>query len=237
MLKAPKVEWQKCSDGSYPTNAFSTGAQDGGKRLFVARALHKGSLVPGKLHQGHTVCYVSWGGEEHGKNQYEVLLHQSGLTWVKVNGGQIPPSALEIGNENGVKLYSVKGKVQGVDALGKYHSKYKCGYFPYGGKEHTKTMNEFEILCAENFTTKTNTNQDLVRTDPPNVSASGGISVQCPVCMESLETIKRSGADILSTVCGHIFCSNCLPASLTSTGRCPSCRRRIGADDYHKIFI
>jgi len=78
------------------------------------------------------------------------------------------------------------------------------------------------------------TNPDLDSTASP---AGGGISVQCPVCLESLGSIKRSGANMVSTVCGHIFCSRCLPASLRASGRCPSCRKKIGGGDYHKIFI
>lgn len=73
-------------------------------------------------------------------------------------------------------------------------------------------------------------------TDSPECHG-GGVSVQCPVCLESLSSIKRSGCDLLSTVCGHIFCSRCLPASLKASGKCPSCRRRIGAKEFHKIFI
>ena len=79
------------------------------------------------------------------------------------------------------------------------------------------------------------TTSDLETTDTPG--SSGGVSVQCPVCLDSLGTIKRSGAGMVSTVCGHIFCSRCLPASLRASGRCPSCRRMIGTTEYHKIFI
>jgi len=80
---------------------------------------------------------------------------------------------------------------------------------------------------------KVNLSFDLTES-PENHS---GVSVQCPVCLESLGSIKRSGCDLVSTVCGHIFCSRCLPASLRSSGKCPTCRRRIGAKEFHKIFI
>lgn len=86
--------------------------------------------------------------------------------------------------------------------------------------------------------------QDIMNDNPTqelDTSASpgggGGISVQCPVCLESLKSIKKSGCSMVSTVCGHIFCSRCLPASLRASGRCPSCRRRVGPTEYHKIFI
>merc|ERR1712192_158548 len=80
--------------------------------------------------------------------------------------------------------------------------------------------------------------QDIVNDDlTPELDTTaspggGGISVQCPVCLESLKSIKKSGSSLVSTVCGHIFCSRCLPASLRASGRCPSCRRRIGPTEY-----
>lgn len=80
-----------------------------------------------------------------------------------------------------------------------------------------------------------NPTQELDTSASPG--GGGGISVQCPVCLESLKSIKKSGCSMVSTVCGHIFCSRCLPASLRASGRCPSCRRRVGPTEYHKIFI
>jgi len=80
-----------------------------------------------------------------------------------------------------------------------------------------------------------NSTEELDTTASPG--GGGGISVQCPVCLESLKSIKKSGSSLVSTVCGHIFCSRCLPASLRASGRCPSCRRRVGPTEYHKIFI
>jgi len=80
-----------------------------------------------------------------------------------------------------------------------------------------------------------NPTEELDTTSSPG--GGGGISVQCPVCLESLKSIKKSGSSLVSTVCGHIFCSRCLPASLRASGRCPTCRRRVGPTEYHKIFI
>eukprot|EP00092_Neocalanus_flemingeri_P056865 GFUD01067462.1.p1 GENE.GFUD01067462.1~~GFUD01067462.1.p1 ORF type:complete len:257 (+),score=77.02 GFUD01067462.1:130-900(+) len=82
-----------------------------------------------------------------------------------------------------------------------------------------------------------NENLHTTATDSPSGSGGCSTSVQCPVCLESVRSIKRSGADVVSTVCGHIFCSRCLPASLRTSGRCPSCRRKLGAGEYHKLYI
>lgn len=65
-----------------------------------------------------------------------------------------------------------------------------------------------------------------------------GLGLQCPVCLDPLADLKKSGVSVLATTCGHIFCSTCLPASLAAVGgRCPTCRHRLSKKDYHKIFI
>lgn len=65
------VCWVDASGGMVPPGAVE-GGQDG-EPLFVGRAHHEGALLPGKLKASHSVCYVSWGGEEHGKSDYQVF--------------------------------------------------------------------------------------------------------------------------------------------------------------------
>lgn len=73
--------------------------------------------------------------------------------------------------------------------------------------------------------------------DLDNTASPGGVSLQCPVCLDKLKTIKRTGRVMMSTVCGHIFCNTCLPASIKASSRCPTCRRGLTDKDFHKIFI
>jgi len=73
--------------------------------------------------------------------------------------------------------------------------------------------------------------------DLDTTASPGTVTLQCPVCLDSIKSIKRKGSSMMSTMCGHIFCSKCLPASIRTSGRCPTCRGRIGHQDYHKIFI
>ena len=80
-------------------------------------------------------------------------------------------------------------------------------------------------------------NPPLPQQDLDTTSSPGIISLQCPVCLDNLKTIKRTDRGMMSTVCGHIFCSKCLPASIKANGRCPTCRRVLAKKDYHKIFI
>eukprot|EP00092_Neocalanus_flemingeri_P034959 GFUD01038039.1.p1 GENE.GFUD01038039.1~~GFUD01038039.1.p1 ORF type:complete len:263 (-),score=67.22 GFUD01038039.1:231-1019(-) len=64
-------------------------------------------------------------------------------------------------------------------------------------------------------------------------------SIQCPVCLESLSSISRKGYKLVSTTCGHVFCSVCLPDYISLNGRCPTstCRQRLTRCDYHQLFL
>ena len=42
------------------------------EQVYVGRASHEGALIPGKVVPSHGVCYVPWGGQEHGKTEYQV---------------------------------------------------------------------------------------------------------------------------------------------------------------------
>lgn len=62
--------WCDASGGMVPPGAVEGG--NDGETLFVGRAHHEGALIPGKVKPGHSVCYIPWGGGEHGKADYQV---------------------------------------------------------------------------------------------------------------------------------------------------------------------
>ncbi|XP_038209066.1 GATA zinc finger domain-containing protein 14-like [Zerene cesonia] len=41
----------------------------------------------------------------------------------------------------------------------------------------------------------------------------------------------------VSTLCGHVFCENCLEKTLKYHKQCPTCRKQLRSPYYHKIFI
>jgi len=71
----------------------------------------------------------------------------------------------------------------------------------------------------------------------PPPSSSPVASPKCPVCFESFRSIHRKGHRLVSTLCGHVFCGRCLPACVRTSGHCPTCRKRIGYDDFHPLFL
>lgn len=109
--------WIPSSNGQVPPNAVS-GGQDG-EALYVGRARHEGSLLPGKLVPSHGVCYVSWGGAEHPHNEYEVLCGCN-PSWVPSSGGNIPGNAIPAGeSEDGEPLFIGRASHEGTLTIGK----------------------------------------------------------------------------------------------------------------------
>jgi len=41
----------------------------------AGRAHHMGSVIVGKVHPSHHCCYIAYGGNEHKKDEYEVLVN------------------------------------------------------------------------------------------------------------------------------------------------------------------
>lgn len=96
--------WVAASSTSIPDGAYEAG-QDSGEPLIVGRARHEGALIPGKVVRSHGVCYVAWGGGEHGKDEFEVLM--GGGNWVEVSGGNIPSDALPAGKKNSFNNFQI----------------------------------------------------------------------------------------------------------------------------------
>ncbi|XP_023023223.2 uncharacterized protein [Leptinotarsa decemlineata] len=55
----------------------------------------------------------------------------------------------------------------------------------------------------------------------------------CPICLEVL------GGDVVAaaTLCGHIFCHECLKKVAKTSKTCPTCRKRINCKQIHPLYI
>ncbi|XP_053229111.1 E3 ubiquitin-protein ligase RNF4-like [Podarcis raffonei] len=65
--------------------------------------------------------------------------------------------------------------------------------------------------------------------------SSGTLS--CGICIDSFAEIVQSGWLIVSTTCGHIFCSQCLSNFLRYANFCPICRRHLTPKEFHPIYM
>ncbi|XP_037531587.1 RING finger protein 4 [Nematolebias whitei] len=61
--------------------------------------------------------------------------------------------------------------------------------------------------------------------------------ISCPVCLDLYSEIVESGRLVVSTKCGHVFCSQCLRDALTSSRTCPTCRKKLTRQMYHPLYI
>lgn len=54
----------------------------------------------------------------------------------------------------------------------------------------------------------------------------------CPVCLESL-----AKKEIMSTICGHVYCARCIKNVIKTTKKCPNCRKNLTLKSIHPLFI
>ncbi|KAL5223157.1 hypothetical protein ABZP36_027870 [Zizania latifolia] len=67
-------------------------------------------------------------------------------------------------------------------------------------------------------------------TAPPEPEKPKKPTFSCPVCMNEL-------VDASSTICGHIFCKNCIKASIQAQKKCPTCRRKLTMNNFHRVYL
>lgn len=74
-------------------------------------------------------------------------------------------------------------------------------------------------------------------TPPTHASRLTPGLISCPVCLDLYSEIVGSGRLVVSTKCGHVFCSQCLRDALTSSHTCPTCRKKLTSRQYHPLYI
>lgn len=65
-------------------------------------------------------------------------------------------------------------------------------------------------------------------------------SIQCPICLETLEELKLHKKQLKSTMCGHIMCGPCLQ-NMKQVGNqtilCPICRTKLTKNKIHDLYL
>uniref|UniRef100_A0A1A9X2I1 Uncharacterized protein n=1 Tax=Glossina brevipalpis TaxID=37001 RepID=A0A1A9X2I1_9MUSC len=140
--------WIHCTSGSpLPAGAVCGGHDCDGSPIYVGRSSHEGDNLPAKVVPCKGCAYVCWGGAEHIKNHYEILVGH-GYTWRSYCGGQVPPSAVKSGmTRTGEPLYIGRGHHSGSLCVGKVHPSHGCLYIPFGGQE--VRLDTYEVLVHE----------------------------------------------------------------------------------------
>ncbi|CAG2111289.1 unnamed protein product, partial [Medioppia subpectinata] len=140
--------WQQCYSGQLPRGRPVLGGNDiNGEALFVGRAVQEGDTIPGKVVPSHGVCYVAYGGAEHGHRDYQVLTNPSGkdMVWVPAANGEVPYGAIEGGEQSdGQVLYIGRAYHSGSMVLGKVHPGHNTLYVSFDG--HEVPIRHYEVL-------------------------------------------------------------------------------------------
>ncbi|XP_043284383.1 natterin-3-like [Venturia canescens] len=141
----PGYKWVRYTGARYCTPGMITAGRDhDGSNLVVGRAHHQGDLLPAKAKPEHGVAYVAYGGREHTKHDFEILMPAE-FKWVPSRHGQVQPGAVEAGRtSSGELLYVGRCFRNGVPAVGKIQPSHGCLYIPYNGEEIS--YREYEVL-------------------------------------------------------------------------------------------
>lgn len=135
------------SYSALPPYAVVGGNDCDGTPIYVGRSFHEGENMPAKVIPSKRCAYIAFGGAEHTKTTYDVLVGQ-GYAWVPCAGGSVPPNAVRTGNtRSGEPLYVGRGHHGGSLAVGKIHPSHGCLYIPFGGQE--VRVNTYEVLVYE----------------------------------------------------------------------------------------
>ncbi|NXL71772.1 RNF4 ligase, partial [Leptocoma aspasia] len=116
--------------------------------------------------------------------------------------------------------------------------------YPLGSRE---TENSAELWAGDNeeepsdndeYVTDEASLQSLhVLSSSVPSSAQQGVVIRCPICMEFYSEIMQRGRQLVATMCGHVFCSRCLPVALETAHICPTCRVELNPEIYFPIYL
>ncbi|KAL1426168.1 hypothetical protein MTO96_018429 [Rhipicephalus appendiculatus] len=119
-------------------------------KSFVARAVYKGDVLPGKAVPKKGTCYVSSSGAEVAMtSDYQVLVSDANtLDWLPGSAGAVPTGAIQGGTtSSGERLYIGRCHHDGGLVVGKVHPSQQRIYIAYDGKEYN--YEEYDVLVCK----------------------------------------------------------------------------------------
>lgn len=76
------------------------------------------------------------------------------------------------------------------------------------------------------------TEDTQLSSDSTSTTQEKGYMFECPICMQSM--VKR---ELMSTICGHIFCAPCIKKCIEKNKSCPNCRKKLNSKSIHPIYL
>lgn len=56
--------------------------------------------------------------------------------------------------------------------------------------------------------------------------------VQCPICLDAIIDSRP-----MSTICGHVFCVDCITKSIEQNKKCPICLAKLTKSQVHPLYL
>uniref|UniRef100_A0A1B0CT69 Uncharacterized protein n=1 Tax=Lutzomyia longipalpis TaxID=7200 RepID=A0A1B0CT69_LUTLO len=141
--------WQYIAEGAAVPieSAVRAGRDADGSTIYVGRAFHEGDMLPAKVIPDKNIAYVAYGGEEHAKEDFEIL-RTGTFVWEFATNGTVPEGAVEVGQTaDGEKLYMGRCLYNGTQTPGKVQVSHGCLYIPFDGEE--VSVAEYEVLVIK----------------------------------------------------------------------------------------
>lgn len=67
---------------------------------------------------------------------------------------------------------------------------------------------------------------------PPRPAPAVMSTINCAICMD-----KVGAKELASTVCGHVFCIDCITQSMKTLKNCPTCRKSLRQTQVHRLYV
>ncbi|OQR76529.1 hypothetical protein BIW11_07725 [Tropilaelaps mercedesae] len=132
--------------GCIPDNAVRGGVDGNGETNYVARAVHEGNLLPGRVASTGR-AYVSYENEEYCKEHYEVLLADCDVDWIEWDGENQPTGIIQGGlTKDGEPLYIGRAHHRDFTITGKVQLSKQACFIPFDGEEWS--YEDFEVLVC-----------------------------------------------------------------------------------------
>lgn len=103
-----------------------------------------------------------------------------------------------------------------------------------------RTLATIDLCESFDSSPKKKTATDSAGPSPPKKTCKNNTSPQkstmgttkCPICLDMF-TMDQ----ILSTMCGHLFCGPCIQSVIKTRKKCPMCNRGLKQNQVHRLFI
>ena len=100
MIYQDEIPFWMPFEGKIPKRAVKAG-KECDQTVFIGRAVHNGSLTPGKILSNEIVCKIPWGTISNSKEDFEILVNSSSFNWVAAENGSVPQNAFPGGHSEG----------------------------------------------------------------------------------------------------------------------------------------